>query len=227
MSYPPPPQQPDPDQGAEPREGAYPPPPGSYPPPPAGAYPPPPAGAYPPAGSNPPPPGGYPQGGYPPGGYAQQPGGYPPAAPAYGAYPPGPPEYAPPKKRRRWPWIVGGTVLVVVVALVIVGIVFGRTGSSDPHTAVDRFWSALAQHDQKKAEQYVCSNKNLKANANFTQLVDGLHGYDIGSESGSGGKRVYPVTAHLTINGQTGDLTIDTTVTKSAGKWYVCDLAPH
>jgi hypothetical protein len=129
----------------------------------------------------------------------------------------------PQKKRRRWPWSVGGTALAVVVALVIVGVVFGRKGSGDPHTAVDRFWSAVAQHDRSKAEKYLCNGKNFRG-SEMDQFVQQVQGYEIGPESGSGGKRVYPVTVHLT---QGNDRTFDTTVRKSAGKWYVCDLAVH
>jgi hypothetical protein len=166
-----------------------------------------------------------------PPGYDYPPGpGYPAAPiPGYGpaqAYPGAPAGmYAPPKKRRKWPWIVGGIVVVVIAALVIVGVFFGRTGSGDPRTAVDKFWSALAQHDRGKAEQYVCSNKNLTKSAGFTELINDLNGYTIGPESGSGGTRVFPVTAHVTVAAQNGDITIDTTVKRSAGKWYVCDLA--
>jgi hypothetical protein len=128
------------------------------------------------------------------------------------------------KKRRKWPWIVGGIAVVVIVALVIVGAVFGRSGSDDPHSAVQKFWSALVANDTKKAEKYVCSNKNLTDNANFKQLVDALTGFDIGAESGSGNTREYPVTVHLTVAGESGDQIVTTTVKKSTGEWYVCDL---
>jgi hypothetical protein len=133
--------------------------------------------------------------------------------------------YGPPKKRRKWPWIVAGTVVVIVAALVIVGLVFGRKGSGDPHTAADKFWHALAQHDIKQAEKYVCSNKNLTGSPQFKQLVNALTGYDIGAESGSGSSRTYPVTLHLSLAGQTGDQVVVTTVHKDTGKWYVCNLA--
>lgn len=199
-------------------------------PPAAPQYPPvgPPAGAYPPPGAAP--------GGYPPPAYAPQPNqpGYPPppnagypAQAGYGTYPPpGPGGYAaPPKKRRKWPWIVAGTVVVVVVALIIVGVVFGRKGSGDPHTAADKFWHALSQHDIKQAEKYVCSKKNLTSNTGFKELVSALTSYDIGAESGSGNTRTYPVTLHLSLAGQTGDQVVVTTVTKDTGKWYVCDLS--
>lgn len=214
MTSPEGPQQPDPNAAPPP----YPPvgpPPGSYPPPGSvpGGYPPP---AYAPQG--------YPQQGTPPPGYPQP--GYPSQPGGYGAYPPpGPGGYAPPpKKRRKWPWIVAGTVVVIVVALVVVGIVFGRKGSGDPHTAADKFWHALTQHDIKQAEKYVCSKKNLTGTAGVKQLVDALTGYDIGAESGSGNSRTYPVTAHLSLAGQTTDQVFVTTVTKDTGKWYVCDL---
>lgn len=219
MTYPP--QQPEPGEGSTPA-GGYPPPPvgppGPYQPPmpaeaPPGAYPPPgysPPGAYPPPGSYPPP-------------------GYGPAANAPGYGPPGYPppygEYAPPRKRRRWPWYVGGAVLLVVVALVIVGVVFGRKGSSDPHTAVDRFWTAVVAHDRAKAETYVCNGKKLTSG--IDQFINEVQSYQIGPESGSGNTRVYPVTVHLTLNGQVGEPVIDTTAKKSAGKWYVCNIAVH
>ncbi|HJQ42246.1 MAG TPA: hypothetical protein VJ831_04110 [Jatrophihabitantaceae bacterium] len=167
---------------------------------------------------------GYGQPAYPQQGYGQ------PPAPGYGApgyppgYPPAGPMGEPPKrKRKKWPWIVG-SIVVVLVVLGIIGVVFGRTGSGDPHTATKRFWDALVQHDTKKAEKYVCSSKNLTDNEGFTTLVNGLTGYDIGAEQGSGNTRKYPVDAHLSLNGQPTDLTIITTVKKSSGKWYVCDL---
>jgi hypothetical protein len=116
---------------------------------------------------------------------------------------------------------------VLVVAVVLISVFNGRTGSSDPHTAVDRFWGALVQHDQKKAEKYVCGNKKLTKSATFTQLVDELVGYDIGPESGTGGKRVFPVTLRGNVNGLLRESIVDTTATRSAGKWYVCDLTPH
>lgn len=227
MTYPPPPEHSDPNPDPA-FQGGYPPPPVGPPAPPdpgAGAYPPP---AYPP-----PDPGAQP--GYPPPGYPPQapgaypPGGYPPPAPGYGpppGYPPPYGEYPPPRRRRRWPWIVGGTVLVIVVALVIIGVVFGRKGSGDPHTAVDKFWSAVAAHDRAKAEKYVCNGKNLKG-SDIDQFVNEVQSYEIGPESGSGNTRIYPVTVHLTLNGQPEAPVIDTTAKKSAGKWYVCNVAVH
>jgi hypothetical protein len=153
----------------------------------------------------------------------------PPPPPGYPApgYPAAPPPYGvPPKKRRRWPWIVAGSVVVVVVALIVIGVVFGRTGSSSPRAAVDHFWTALVAHDTGKAEKYVCNGKNLtgKNDSAFKQLVDALNGYDVGTESGSGGTRVFPVTVHATIGGVNQDLTIQTTVKKQSSEWYVCDL---
>jgi hypothetical protein len=229
LTYPGGPQEPDPNapppgyppapQGPPESPEPYQPPPGTFPPPePPGAYQPPP-GTFPPPG----PPGAYPPpGSYPPPG----PPGYPQQPPGYGTYPPGPAGYAPPpKKRRKWPWIVAGTVLLVVVVLVVVGLVFGRKGSGDPHTAADKFWHALTQHDTKQAEKYVCANKNLTGNTQFKALVTALTGYDIGAESGSGNTRLYPVTLHLSQSGQTGNLVVITTVTKDTDKWYVCNLA--
>ena len=152
----------------------------------------------------------------------------PPQPPNYGQqYPPQWTPQVPPKpKRRRWPWIVGGTVLVIVVALVIIGVVFGRKGSGDPHTAVDKFWGAVAQHDRAKAEKYVCNGKNLKG-SDIDQFINEVQSYEIGPESGSGNTRIYPVTVHLTLNGQPEAPVIDTTAKKSAGKWYVCNVAVH
>jgi hypothetical protein len=149
-------------------------------------------------------------------GYGQS--GYPPA------YPPAGPMGAPTRKRKKWPWILG-VIVVILIVLGVIGIVFGRTGSGDPHTATQKFWNALVQHDTGKAEKYVCSNKNLTDNGTFKTIVDNLTGFDIGAESGSGNTRKYPVTAHLTLSGQPTDLTIITTVTKNSGKWYVCDLS--
>jgi hypothetical protein len=111
------------------------------------------------------------------------------------------------------------------VVLLVIGFLFGRTGSSDPRTATQRFWDALVQHDTKKAEKYVCTSRKLTDNTGFKTVVDALQSYSIGDEQGSGGTRTFPVTAHLTLNGQSDDVTIITTVTKSSGKWYVCDLA--
>ena len=203
-------------------------------PPPAGGFPPPPPQANPPGGYPPPAPpaapAGYPQPSYAPQGYPPagpaQPGGYPPAGYPAGYPAPGPGGFAPPpRKRRKWPWIVAGSVVVVVVALIIVGVVFGRKGSGDPHTAADKFWHALAQHDIKTAQKYVCSGKDLTGDAQFKQLVNALTGYDIGAEAGSGNTRTYPVTLHLSLAGQTGDQVVITTVKKDTGQWYVCDLA--
>lgn len=53
----------------------------------------------PPPGGTPYPQGGYPQGGYPHGGYPQ--GGYGP----------------PPKKRKVWPWVLGGVLLFMVLGI--------------------------------------------------------------------------------------------------------------
>jgi hypothetical protein len=112
-----------------------------------------------------------------------------------------------------------------VAVLIVVGLVFGRKGSGDPHTAADKFWHALSQHDVKQAQKYVCSKKDLTSSAGFTQLVSALTGYDIGAEAGSGNTRTYPVTLHLSLAGQSGDQVVVTTVTKDTGKWYVCDLS--
>ncbi|MDT4893364.1 MAG: hypothetical protein QOE97_2399 [Pseudonocardiales bacterium] len=239
MTDPGPPQFPGPEQG---RTDGYP----EYPaaPPPAGGYPQP---GY----AQQPPPYGEPQYGQPAYGqpqygqpqYGQPQYGQPQyGQPQYGQPQYGQPAYGPPdafgypapypaggyldapkKKRRKWPWIVG-VVAVIAVVLVVVGVIVGRKGSGDPHTAADRFWSALVQHDTKAAAKYVCSNKNLTNSAGFLRLVSDLRGYDIGSEAGTGNTRTFPVTAHLTENGQSADLVIVTTVTKKTGEWYVCDL---
>ena len=170
-----------------------------------------PAGGQPVYGTPPPPPG------YP----AAPPPGYP-TPPGYGAY--GEP---PKKKRRRWPWIVLAVVVVLVGTLIVIGLVFGREGSGTPKEAVDKFWTALVAHDTGKAENYVCTGKDLtgKNDTAFQQLVDNLAGYDVGPEAGSGGERTFPVTVHLTPTEGAQDLIITTTVKKQTGKWYVCDLS--
>ena len=43
-------------------------------------------------------------------------------------YQPSPPGYAPPRKKRRWPWIVGG----IVAFFVIIGIAAGAGGNTGP-----------------------------------------------------------------------------------------------
>lgn len=68
--------------------------------------------------STPPPNVNPPNGGYPPNpGYGQQP---------YGAAPYGQPPQPEPKKKKKWPWIVGG----IVALLVIVGACSGGSGDS-------------------------------------------------------------------------------------------------
>jgi len=91
-----------------------PPPPGGYPPPPpSGEYQPPRQGGYPPPPQ---------QGGYPP---PPQQGGYPPP-------PPGPPGYPPPQaavlpKEAYTPWLnrVGGYLIDIVPAVIVIGIAQG------------------------------------------------------------------------------------------------------
>jgi uncharacterized RDD family membrane protein YckC len=96
-------------------------------PPPPGGYPPqPPQGGYPP----PPPPSGYPpppqQGGYPP----PPPGapGYPPPPPQQGGYPPPPPPPGPVLPKEAYtPWLhrVGGYLIDIIPAVIVVGIAQG------------------------------------------------------------------------------------------------------
>jgi hypothetical protein len=126
----------------------------------------------------------------------------------------------PKKKRKKWKWITGSLVVVLAI-LVVVGLVFGRKGSDTPHDAVNKFWTALTKHDIKKAQTYACSQKDLSSDKDFKAGVDALASFSIGAESGSGGKRTYPVTIHSN-DGSAGIIT--TTATKSAGEWYVCDL---
>jgi hypothetical protein len=208
MTYPGPPEQPDPASNP-----SYPPPP-AYPnlpptegttPPSYPAAPPPGYGQPPPGYGTPPPPGFVPPFGYP----------APPGYPAYGQLPP--------KKRRRWPWIVFTAVLVLVVVLVIVGVMFGREGSDNPKEAVSRFWAAAASHDLDKTERLLCPGKKLPDT--FREAAASITSYSIGPESGSGSTRNFPVTVQLTYDGSPSTLIITTVVKKQTGKWYVCDFS--
>ncbi len=103
------------------------------------------APAAPPAGGAPvgvPPPAGPPPGPPPPGGYSPPPGGPPPGAPAplhgrpQGPYPPPPPgqdilrlRAARKTSTPKWPFILGGGVLLLMVGMVIVAVVFGVKSS--------------------------------------------------------------------------------------------------
>ncbi len=129
-----------------------------------------------------------------------------------------------PRRRRRWPWVVGACLVVLVVGAVIAGMLFGRKGSQTPHDAAQKFWTALVHHDTKTAQKYVCAKKDLTGAASFKQAVNDLTWFSIGPESGSGNERTYPVTLHLSANSQTEDGVLQTTVTKDAGQWFVCDL---
>ncbi|HLY34477.1 MAG TPA: hypothetical protein VKQ07_08090 [Jatrophihabitantaceae bacterium] len=185
-----------------------------------------PAHQYPPA----PPPGypaaaqGYPAAprpGYQPQGY--QPQGYPPEGyPPPGYPPPGypAPGFPPPRRRRRWPWILAGMAVVLVVVGVLASVFAGRTASHDPRTAAQRFWTAVSQHDVSKAQKYVCPGKNFKNEP----LVNAIDGYDLGTESGSGNTRHFVVTVHVSVSGVTDDRLVDTVVQKKTGGWFVCDI---
>jgi len=195
---------PGPPHDPEPPQPQYPPvPPPGYPPAPPGAYPMPPPGypAAPPPGYAAAPPPGYPA-----------PPGYPPM----GAFPP-------PRRRRRWPWIVSGIVVVLIVVGVVAAALNGRTGSNDPHTAAQRLWSALSTHDVNKAQKYVCPKKQLKGN-DYQSLANAITGYDLGPESGSGDTRHIAVTVHVSLGGAADSRLIDTVVQKDRGEWYVCDV---
>jgi hypothetical protein len=140
-----------------------------------------------------------------------------PTAPAFGDTPTK-------KKRKKWPWIVGG-VVVILALLAVVGLVFGRKGSANPRDAVSKFWTQVKAHDLKKANDYVCQNKHVKTDdANFRKLTNAVTAFSIGAETGSGGKLIYPVTLTLTVGGQTEPLVVPTTAVKTAGQWYVCGL---
>jgi hypothetical protein len=151
-------------------------------------------------------------------------------APAYGA--PAAPAYPAPlafvgpqgRRRRKWPWIVAAIVVVVIAAAIVIGFVFGRKGSGSPRQAAERFWSAVAAHDLNKAEQYACSSKRVSRDADFKQFTNAVTGFDLGTESGTGNRRIIPVTVHLNLAGDSPNVTVQTTLTKSTGQWYVCDL---
>jgi hypothetical protein len=151
-----------------------------------------------------------------------------PAGPAYPAPPaPIPPGFAgtpQPRRRRKWPWITLSIVVVIVAVAIIIGFVFGRTGSGSPQQAAQRFWSAVAAHDLNKAQKYACSSKRVSRDADFKTFTNAVTGFQLGSESGSGSSRLIPVTVHLTLAGEPGDVVVPTTLTKSTGQWYVCDL---
>jgi flagellar basal body-associated protein FliL len=151
-----------------------------------------------------------------------------PTAPAYPVPPaPIPPGFvgAPqPRRRRKWPWITAAVVIVIIVAAIVIGFVFGRKGSGSPQQAAQRFWSAVAAHDLNKAEQYACNTKRVSRDAEFRQFTNAVTGFDLGTESGTGNRRVIPVTVHLSLAGEQPNVVVQTTLTKSTGQWYVCDL---
>jgi len=100
------------------------------------------------------PPGGLPVGNSPAGyGYPSTQAAPPPAAPVYGyGYPqPAWPEPAPVKQKRAvWPWLVGGGLVLVIVAAAVLGYLF--LGRETPAALVEEGTTALTAQDFAAAE---------------------------------------------------------------------------
>lgn len=186
-------------------------PPASFPPP---SSPPPPPGS---PGPPPSPPGSYP----PPGGPGPGVGWQPPAmGPPPNAYPPLPPE---PRRRRRWPWIVLG--IVVALLLAVGGCSYVLFRAAQPSIDGANRWLALLDEGRYgEAYDALCApmRQATSRQAGTAELEDdfgaGIDGYRINNYSNFNGR--VTVGGVVTIGGVEGGIQL--AMDDDDGDWRVC-----